>query len=113
MFWEKDYLTHLVLVANFDVDQKTLQILKQLNVLWVLKFKFHVIVVYGNVITLSIRAKLLFDFEENLDDVEHRSHVIIKNNMNFLLNVVFKVFFSFYLHLFEFFFEYLGEEFNL
>jgi hypothetical protein len=113
VFREKHHLTDLVLVADFNVDQKAFQVIKKFGVFRALQFELHVVIVNGDIISLAVSAELLVDFKENLNDVKNWSHIIIEYDIYFLLNVVFQVFFSLNSHFFEFVFEYLCQEVNL
>jgi hypothetical protein len=70
VFGEKHHLTNLVLVADFNVDQKALQVVKKFGIFGALQFELHVIIVDGDVISLAVSAELLIYFKENLNYVE-------------------------------------------
>ena len=62
MLREQHHLPNLILISNLYIDQQPLQIIKQLDVLGVLEFEFHVVVVDGDVVGLAVRAEFLLYF---------------------------------------------------
>jgi hypothetical protein len=101
VFGEQDNLEHIVLVTDLDVNQQRLQIVEELEVFGRFRFVFHVIVVDGDVVGLSVHTQLVLYFQEYLYDVQHCDHIFLEHDVHLNLQFI------------KLFFHYLSQEVDL
>jgi hypothetical protein len=113
VFGEQDNLEHIVLVTDLDVNQQRLQIVEELEVFGRFRFVFHVIVVDGDVVGLSVHTQLVLYFQEYLYDVQHCDHIFLEHDVHLFLYVILQIFLRLNLQFIKLFFHYLSQEVDL